>query len=275
MQQGGIGKYLGSESDGNSTDDAKRKREEVSPPTVFKRSRKTVRTPLKRASSRDMDEERKELTEMMKRNEEMMNAIMQEVKEIRRENREYREDVVELKRKNEEMEAEIKYLRDKVEKLELVEEKVERLDKAGRKNNILITGIEIKEKQTENIKEELKQFMKHNLQVETEITEVYKLDTKTWIARIGSFEKKLEILRNKRRLKNGDYKRVYINNDLTEHERNIQRKIRNRADKERDDGKTVRMGFKRMIIDGEKWVWNGKTQDLVRESEEVTKNGEK
>lgn len=275
MQQGGIGKYLGSESDGNSTDDAKRKREEVSPPTVFKRSRKTVRTPLKRASSRDMDEERKELTEMMKRNEEMMNAIMQEVKEIRRENREYREDVVELKRKNEEMEAEIKYLREKVEKLELVEEKVERLDKAGRKNNILITGIEIKEKQTENIKGEMKQFIKYNLQVETEITEVYKLDTKTWIARIGSFEKKLEILRNKRRLKNGDYKRVYINNDLTEHERNIQRKIRNRADKERDDGKTVRMGFKRMIIDGEKWVWNGKTQDLVRESEEVTKNGEK
>lgn len=275
MIQGGTGKFLGSESDGNSTDDAKRKREEVSPPTVFKRSRKTVRTPAKRNSSGDMSGEGKELAEMMKRNGEMMNAIMQEVKEIRRENKEYREDVAELKRKNEEMETEIKYLREKVEKLELFGEKIERLDKVGRKNNIVITGIEIKEKQTENIKRELEHFIKHNLQVETEITEVYKLDTRTWIAKIGKFEKKLEVLRNKRKLKNGGYKRVYINNDLTEHERMIQGKIRNRADKEKDDGKTVRMGYKRMIIDGEKWVWNEKTQDLERESEKMTKNGEK
>ncbi|KAK9730072.1 hypothetical protein QE152_g15506 [Popillia japonica] len=50
--------------------------------------------------------------------------------------------------------------------------------------------------------------------------------------------------------------KVYINNDQTIQEREIQKFIRDRAREERQRGKSVIVKYQRLIIDGKQWKWN-------------------
>lgn len=69
-------------------------------------------------------------------------------------------------------------------------------------------------------------------------------------------EKKLEILRNKAKLRNTIHKKVYFESDLTENEKEIQREIKKIADKEKEKYKRVKIKYQQLIIDNEKWTWN-------------------
>lgn len=59
-------------------------------------------------------------------------------------------------------------------------------------------------------------------------------------------------------------KRVYINHDLTVREREMQKQIRHRAQMERKDGKTVKVGIGRVTIGEDVWKWNRDTNSLER-----------
>lgn len=270
MNQGSIRKYLDTESDGYSTDENKRKRDEVSPVNVniFKKSRKTSRTPTKSSGgAMGGAEEDKEMKEMLK-------IIMHEVKEIRREHAEHREEVAELKKQNEIMASEIKYLKGKVERLEVVEDRMEKIDRDNRRNNILVSGLELRRDTGEAAREDLQQFMKQSLRLDVDIIETHRIGDKLWVAKVKSFEGKLEILRSKHKLKQGADKRVFIGNDMTVHEREVQKKIRHVAEEEKRSGKVVKVGYQKIVIDGKRWIWNEKSQELEQAGEkDVTKNG--
>lgn len=267
MSQGSTGKHNEFEGDGSSADDNKRKRDRNSttPENIYRKSKKSTRT-----SIGDLD------TGNMADNgeiKEMLQILMQEVQEIRKENKEYREDLLELKEQNEKMRGEIKQLRERVEELEIIEKQVDRMDKAGRRDNIVLSGIEIKGNSSEEMANNLEEFIQQNMQVETKIKEVHKINERMWMAKVESFEKKVVILKNKHKLRNGTQKNVYITSDLTEQERRIQKKIRERAEKERNGGKRVRIGYQKLIIENKKWVWNHQSQEIEQEKEiHVTKN---
>ncbi|PSN33771.1 hypothetical protein C0J52_23792 [Blattella germanica] len=75
------------------------------------------------------------------------------------------------------------------------------------------------------------------------------------------FEEKLEVLRNKNKLRGIE---CYIDNDMTKEERSIQATLRRRAKEEAEKGHTVRVGYRKIQI-------NGRWQYLDRES---TRNGD-
>lgn len=265
MSQGSTRFKLDSDTDGYSTDDSKRKREETSPETSFRKSKKTARTPVKSGESMSDFKEIKE----------MMTSLMQEVKEIRKENREYREDVLKLREQNERMEGEIKHLRKKVERLELIEDKLEKMDRNDRRDNIIISGLTLEGGNGRDMDRGLEQFIQQNLNVDVRVLEASKINDKMWVAKLESFQKKIEVLKNTHKLRNGTYRRVYINSDLTKEERIVQKKIRERAVRERREGKNVKVGYQRLTIDGERYSWSNQLQELVKENQDTAiKNGE-
>lgn len=244
------------ESDGYSTDDYKRKREQESPQELFRRSKKTARTPIKGK----MGDENKEIRGMLEK-------IMNELVEIKRDNKEHREETMRLRRENNEMKGEIEQLKKRMEQMEVMENKMERMDRTSRKNNLIISGVNTGTANNREVINIFENVIKESLQIEAKIEEVNKINADMWVAKTESFGKKMEILKNKHRLRNSTYKKVFITSDLTELERKVQKIVRERAEREKNEGKRTKIGYQKIMIEGKTWVWNRQRQELEEESE--------
>jgi len=80
------------------------------------------------------------------------------------------------------------------------------------------------------------------------------------IIRMDSWERKEEIMRKK---KFGNRK-IYIDNDLIQEERDVQRKLREIARGERTDGRRARVGYRRIEIEGQTYVWKEEENRMVK-----------
>ncbi|PSN42467.1 hypothetical protein C0J52_21061 [Blattella germanica] len=67
------------------------------------------------------------------------------------------------------------------------------------------------------------------------------------LVKMRDFEEKLEVLRNKNKLRGIE---CYIDNDMTKEERSIQATLRRRAKEEKEKGYTVRVGYRKIQING-------------------------
>ena len=63
-------------------------------------------------------------------------------------------------------------------------------------------------------------------------------------------------MKNKYELKNIQGDNIYINEDRTATERAKQAEIRKMAKLMADEGKKVKIGYNKIIADGEEWRWN-------------------
>lgn len=61
---------------------------------------------------------------------------------------------------------------------------------------------------------------------------------------------------NKSELRHNVKQEIYVNNDLTLQEREIQKRIREEAYKERKKGKDLRVVFKKLQFNGEWMTWD-------------------
>lgn len=198
-----------------------------------------------------------------------MNSLLLEIKEIRKENRECYDKVKELEMENAKKEMEIEKLRTKVEQLEKLDGKVEQLERNKRKNNIIITGIDIK---IDNPKREIENFMKTHFKLNISTREVHKIGDKRYVVELESLGKKLEVMNTKGRIKYLKDNKIYIGNDLTENERHIQTEIRKIAKEEKEKGHSVKVGYQYLTIDSTKWKWNRENKQLELNSMEKTGN---
>lgn len=82
---------------------------------------------------------------------------------------------------------------------------------------------------------------------------------------MSSQEEKTKVMQSKSKLKG---KNIFIDNDLTENESCVQKKLREVATKERQEGKTVKVGYKKLIIEGKDWLWDDTTAS-IKESNKV------
>lgn len=246
-----------------SNEDTKRKRVKDSPEEAFKRSRKTSRTPTK-TNSRvgNMEEEVKELKNEMKGVNKVMQALLTEIQGMRQDHKKYQEEMEKLREENENIKTELGWLRRRVEQLEEVENRMEQIERTSRKNNIIITGLKIESDNKNEIKKEIETFIKNELQIETQINKSYQINRNMYVAEIHKFEDKMSILQNKGKLKKSQYKYIYINSDLTKKERQIQKIIRERAEQEKQLNRNVRVGYKKITINGITWIWNTKSRQL-------------
>ena len=219
---------------------------------TFKRSTKTKRSPTNdglAAILKKLDQIQDELGTIKKSN-----------KRMEENNKELKEEFI---RYRVQMEQENKLLKDKVEKLEskvlLIEEREEKREKQEKRNNLIIS-----EKLEKEIKENPDELKKHTKEICESLTgmvvnikSIYHLATnKAGLdivkVELESFEEKRRVMKNKFKLAQRQ-ERIYIDEDLTRNEANIQRILRERARQEKQRGNSVKIGYKKLLLNG-KWV---------------------
>lgn len=213
---------------------------------MFASSSKTQRSPSKNETG-TMDT----LVDRMEQMFQMQETFMEEMKEIK----------VEIKNLRLERENENRKLREEVEQLK---NQIENIEKRERKNNLKIEGMnwnnnEEKKKQVEN-------FLENKLDLTIKVKEAFEIgkNKKRMLVKLFEREEKVKIMKNKSKLAGGNRNGpgIYINDDLTQKEMKTQIMIRKEAITLRRLGKMVKIGYGKLIINGE--VWLPKEEDFLR-----------
>lgn len=230
--QGTLDRFL-YESDGSTTDDTKRKRE--SPDAdPSKRSKKNAKSPKE-----DGGREDKKIDELKA----MMMIMMGELREIRKAQERYSEEMSALKTENEN-------LKGRVEKLEA---RVEISERSKRKKNIVIKGLEIRRE----VKDEVACLLQKIGADHAEVVSTRKVERRKGgsivIAEMRDWEAKREVMRSKNKLKGSQ---VYIDDDYTDEEWKVQSRLIGMAREERKKGGRAVVGYNKVTINGEVWKWN-------------------
>lgn len=256
--------FSSTDRDGSSADEGKRKREErkeeQNSTQIFKRSKKIQRTPVKTLKPRENREDN------MDEIKEMMQAMMTEVQVLRKGQENFCQEVRILREQNQNMIEEMKLLRQRVALLEAKEIEDEKEKRRKRKNNILITGLEIPDKEESQVKGKIQEFLLQKVDVKAEIRKAYKVKEQMFVAQLESFEKKMEIMNKKKKLKELKSGVVFINDDLTQRERGIQKKIRERAMVERQQKRNAKVGYMKLTVNGVIWRWNNESGQLEQKN---------
>ncbi|KAJ3658574.1 hypothetical protein Zmor_010306 [Zophobas morio] len=220
------------DNDDCTSDDGKRKRDDKEE-NVFIKSKKTYRSPEKKAMERsDPNEELREMLRTLlidnknKANEivelkEMMGSMIVEMKDIRKKNNEYKNQMNRLVKENEELKNSIKEMK---QRMDNVESALEMFQRDKKRNNLIVKGLKIDTNENEIIKEAMENFMKKELETEVEINKAYKINEKTCIMELKHFEDKIKMLRAKGKLINRIGETIYIDCDLTRKEQETQKR---------------------------------------------------
>lgn len=171
--------------------------------------------------------------------------------------------------------------RDAIKKrLDYVEHRDEMRLRQEKRNNIIIRGYKAT---TNDYKQEVAKMLQEKLQLEINVLEASLIKTargsQLISAKIDTAENKRSIMTNKKRLGGTE---IYISSDHTKEERKIQSELYRIADIERKHGKEVRIGYRKIFIDGTMKVWKDgiglspietttpPSQDLQRNLNEVS-----
>lgn len=253
---------MDSDEDNTSSDSRKRGRVEEKG-KIFDRSRKLTRTPIKQNDECKIDQ----LLIMLQNLTTQTKELTTEVKDIKNEQREYRKELMELRKEMNEIKQNNLQLKTQNEcmkrEIKLTKEKVEQLEKEKKANNVIMQGLPIQTTDSKQLKEDMIAFMREELGIEAKIEEVYKLGYKTCLIKMENSKEKDKIMENKNKLKTRK-REIYINNDMTKEERKIQQEIRKIAKIEKSKGKTVRVGYQKVTMDGVVWKWN-KEKEILEE----------
>ncbi|KAB0805666.1 hypothetical protein PPYR_02636 [Photinus pyralis] len=226
--------------------------EENSP---FAKSKKVSRSPDKTSTTS---------AGSMEKIEKMLDSVVSELKLIRAENAQWKEDISkmqeEMKKNEQKWQLTVNSLEEKIESLERKLQWREKLDK---KNNIVIKGLSACPGNEERIVEEL---LQGKLKVSVKPKEVLVLgkDKRVMLVKFDSWKDKQEVMCCKQKLKeNLDTKKVYINNDMTTEELKTQAKIKEVAESLQADGKRTKIGYRKLFVDGKLWYWDNKADKLL------------
>lgn len=197
---------------------------------------------------------------------ETLKMIQAELTRIKEGQRSIEEKLVRAEKREKEKEERWEKEREELYKrIEILERRNEKVERRERKNNIVIKGLHRREG---TVREKVEELMKE-IEAEEEIQGIKEIKTtgegerKIYIVKLEDFEKKKGIMQKKSKLKG---KNIYIDDDMTWQEREMQRKIRERARLEREKGKIVKIKYSRMIINGKGYKWNELENRLEEEN---------
>lgn len=184
--------------------------------------------------------------------------LKREMKEMREEQKDFKREISKLKSENEELKN--KYDQSKNEN-EIIKKEIyglkkdfEWIEKKKKQNNVVIKGL--KTSNVNSLKKVVQEFFRVNLEINIEIQEAYKINEKTCSVKLKDANDKQLVMENKRKLKNIQGEPIFINNDLTRGEKEMKICIKKRAEEEKRNGKTVKIKFSKLIIDGQEWKYN-------------------
>ncbi|VEN37592.1 unnamed protein product [Callosobruchus maculatus] len=259
-------KYLNKQLDSDDTvseDGTKRRKrgdDTEDEEEVFKKSKKVTRSPQK---GRQCEESAK-LDKLL----EMMSNLSSDVKQIRQEQKEHREVVERLIMENEELRRDNKKIKEENiqmrNEIKELRDNIEIIEKHRRQNNVVMSGREIHTYDQAVLKEEISNFIQTHLKIETKIKATRKLGPKTCLIELEDQQEKMKIMKNKARLKDIKDERIYINHDTTIKERAMEKAMRKIAQEERSKGNDVKVGVRKMFINGIEWKWNGREEKMEK-----------
>ncbi|XP_044755086.1 uncharacterized protein KIAA2012-like [Coccinella septempunctata] len=244
--------------------DHKRNRSEEEEEDILVENKKVLRSPTVKNRGKEMDIENLER---------MFQRMMEEMKlEIRRNTEEVKLEMKNLKEEMKKREMKWEDERKELEgRIKVLEEKADREEKMKRKNNIVVKNLKVYDGKE---KEEVKKLVDEELNLKVDITKAYKINRGTKVemivAEIASWDQKQNIMKAKQRLKGKD---IYIDNDLTLKERQVQKQILEISRVEKSKEKKVRVGYRKIFIDGKLFVWDDDEQG-VKEKEYANINKE-
>ncbi|KAL3268493.1 hypothetical protein HHI36_007604 [Cryptolaemus montrouzieri] len=202
----------------SSEEKAKRKRSENSLKEKPKKKKEDSKTP-KKGGNKTVEMVDADMREMMR-------SMLEEIKEIRKENRENRE------------------------------EKMEKLKREKRKSYLMVPGINFEKKNDVEVRDEIEGMLKGYLNLREVVKAAYRINNNLCVIEMHSFESKLEIMKNKGKVRFLKENKIFINSDLTQKERKIEFDINEIAKNETEKGKRVGIGYQKLFINGVKWIWD-------------------
>lgn len=236
-------------SDDYSSEDGKRKRGEDEM-FLFQKSKKTQRTPGK---DKTKYEENKidMITELVK-------EVLKEVKDIKQKQNDLQEEIKGIRQENEKLKEENRQIKN--EMLEM-KDTIERLEKERIRNNIVITGLKINTNIQEDMRNGIENFIQQKVGVDIKVKKAYRIGEKTCKVELEKEEEKRQVMKNKNKLKNCQ-ERIYINNELTKGEIEIQKEIKQIAEQERNKGKNTKIGFQKLKVEDQVWIWDKRERKM-------------
>ncbi|KAJ3621512.1 hypothetical protein MTP99_003635 [Tenebrio molitor] len=171
------------------------------------------------------------------------------IREMREEIKTLRKELAAVREENEELRKELATVREEMrgreekgqlekagwmKRMKMIEEKMEQREKKERKNNVIITGIGAI---SGNIERGVEEWLEREIGVKVNVKEAFKTNKdKMMLAKIESWEQKKYIMLSKKR--------------------ETQKKLRELAREERDRGKRVKIGYRKIQINGDWFRWD-------------------
>lgn len=272
------------DSEESSTEEAKRKRwgsqEDVSSDSA-KKSKKTGSSPdkkkLYRTPVKSQQNEDAKIDQILG----LLQNLTLEVNQIRTDQRKYNEEINKLKLENETIRKENNVIKKECEEIKTelrdTNTRLEQLEREKRRNNVVVSGLIIDNSNPADLREGMKNFIQQKLEVSVPIKTAYKIGPKMCVVQLESFEDKVKLMQNKWKLKNMEGDKVFFNNDLTRKEREGDKQIRKKAEEERKQGKTVKIGYQKVTIEGKEWRWSAdkNTLEEIKSKENLNVNNSK
>lgn len=244
--------------------------------SCFQRSKIIARTPTKEPIKKDTYEEipggMEEIRAMFADIKGEIANIRGDTENIKMELQSNNEEIKQLREEMQKMKKE--WMEEKEEliyKLEATEARLERIEKDKIRNNIVISGIEVKTQDRKVVKDTVQNMLKQELNIEVQIKDAYKISESKCIAEMNKWEDKLEVLQRKINLKG---KNIYIDAEMTVMERKIQKTIRDIGKEQKIRGANVKIGYQRIEINGKIMKWCQKENKLreIKQMGTVSKN---
>lgn len=239
-------------SDGETTTDDGKRKKDFSLISPFGSSKKTPRSPRKKMLKVD-NHENTEMQELKS----MFRELLTEMREIKEDQRNFIEELKNTNRELKELRGENKELKDR---LSMLERNMEKMDKAQRRNNVIIKGINF-----DNDIRKFENFCKERLQIQVRAESLQsrntKKDEKLSVIKFKNWEEKQQLMKIKNKLKGSQ---IYIDHDMTKAESEVQKILRDRMKTENAKGHSAKVGYHKIYINGECWFWNPEKNQLEK-----------
>lgn len=215
-----------------------------------------IKSYFEKAGKRKREEEvSEEIKNFMKKILEEMTIIKEELVKNNKEMMSMKE---EFYKKEQAWELEKKDLTKRINDLEDVEEERQRKEK---KLNVIIKGVEGERGSVEFVHEKVFKHLKMVIKVKESyrVGRKYGDKSRPIMVKLETWEDKRELMMRKKMLHGT---RIYIDDDYTKKEREIQKRIQDKAREIRKEGERVKIGYKKVWIGDKMWVWDNSKEKL-------------
>lgn len=211
---------------------------------------------LKRLKESTMEEMKSDLSKILKAINDVKASIKNEADDRKKEIAEIKALIETGK---EEWKEEQKVIMDKQN---LIEKRMNNMEKAQKKNNLILSNYKAKEGYGRKLVMEVETLLQEKTEEKVKVEAVQKFSSYAGdrlVVTMKDFEDKMIVLRKKKSMytgDNGERTPIYVNDDLIREDQEIQKKARDQCKEARKLGKEAKIGYKKIYINGKEYRWD-------------------